>query len=334
MASILLDTELDEEQQDYVETIVQSGESLLAIINDILNLSKIEAGKFEIECVPFNVREVFENTSDLLAAKVAEKQLELILFISPDVPQQVMGDPTRVQQVLLNLMGNAIKFTDSGYIEVLLEARELFDKCELTFHVTDTGIGIPQDKQDRLFNAFTQVDASTNRKYGGTGLGLTISAQLAHLMRGDISVESTEGKGSTFSFSLLVEKQHEEKRQTYDLGGMHVLLAEPNKKVQQMLGTFLDEINCNWTAVTSIEEISAKMRSDNEIDVLLLASSVDSSIVFAEQLSKDVETNLPVILLSSIVDRNDYTGIRERLAKPIHLKGLYRSLKKVGILQE
>ena len=337
MASLLLDTDLDEEQQDYVETIVQSGESLLSIINDILNLSKIEAGKIELEYMPFDIRDLLENTCDLLAAKAAEKQLELILFFSPDVPASVIGDPTRVQQVLLNLMGNAIKFTHTGHVEVRLETKEVLDDSfRLAFHVSDTGIGISQDKQNKLFDAFTQVDASISRKYGGTGLGLKISAELAHLMQGRISVESTEGVGSTFSFDLVVKNGESQNMCTYDLDGMHVLLAEPNESVRQMIGTFLDELNCTWASVTSIDEISRVLNIDNEVEVLLLASSFwnEPIIELVDHVGEVGGTIPAIIVLSSIIDRTEYKGARERLAKPVHLKSLYRSLKKVGILQE
>ena len=337
MASLLFDTELDEEQLDYVETIVNSGESLLAIINDILNLSKIEAGKVELESMPFNIREVLEDTSDLLAAKAAEKQLELVLFVAPDVPGNIIADPTRVQQVLLNLMGNAIKFTHTGYIEVSLEADPIDASTSmLTFHVTDTGIGIEKDKQDRLFNAFTQVDASTTRKYGGTGLGLTISSQLAQMMGGQITFNSTKGVGSTFSFTFFAAHGELEDTSSFDLDGLNVLFAEPNMKMQQMVGSFLDELNCRWTTVTSKEGVNRVLQHDSEIDVLLLESQLEdgSGIELAEQLSEMQEETPPVILLTWIVDREDHEGVETRLSKPVHLKSLYRTLKKVRILQK
>ena len=337
MASILLDTELDEEQQDYVETIVNSGESLLAIINDILNLSKIEAGKIELELVAFNIREVLENTADLLAAKAAEKQIELVLFIAPDVPDEVLGDPTRVQQVLLNLMGNAIKFTDTGYVEVCLNVDQIDTfSSKLTFQVKDTGIGIAKEKQKRLFQAFTQVDASTSRKYGGTGLGLRISSQLAQLMGGDISVSSIEGVGSTFSFSSIVKHGQRTETSRQELEGMNVLLVEPNRKLQQMIGALLSELNCNWSAVTNKEEAHKALEKSKEIDVLLVERILKdgSGIEFAEKITTMGAGAPEVVLITQIIDRGEYGGVLGRLTKPIHLKSLYRTLKKVCILQK
>lgn len=213
MAQLLRDTELTPQQQDYVETICNSGETLLTIINDILDFSKIESGKLELESIPFSLRNCVESAIDLLAPKAAEKCLELAYLIDSDVPNMVIGDPTRVQQVLVNLLSNAVKFTDQGEVAVMVQARPLrgaraangsdSPTYAIRFAVRDTGIGIPSDRMSRLFQPFCQLDASINRQHGGTGLGLVISQRLSEMMRGRVWVESEVGVGSTFYFSIM-----------------------------------------------------------------------------------------------------------------------------------
>ncbi len=204
MTTLLLDTELSDEQQDFVEVIRSSGESLLAIINDILDFSKIESGRVELERHPYDFRECIEEAMDLLAPKAAEKGLELVVQIDPEVHTEVVGDVTRLRQVFVNLISNAIKFTATGDVIVSAEAGppDATGEMELRFTVADTGIGIPKEKQDRLFQSFSQVDSSTTRHYGGTGLGLVISKRLAELMGGTMSVESEAGRGAVFRFSI------------------------------------------------------------------------------------------------------------------------------------
>jgi signal transduction histidine kinase len=213
MTGLLLETELSTEQRELVETIRNSGDTLLTIINDILDFSKIESGKLELEKQPFDLRTCIEDSLDLLAPRAAEKQLDLAYLIEDDVPPLVIGDVTRLRQVLVNLIGNAIKFTSKGGVSVELKLARPDSGAtvkgapagsivDLHFSVSDTGIGIPAEKMDRLFKSFSQVDASTTRHYGGTGLGLAISKSLAELMGGRMWVESTVGRGSTFQFTL------------------------------------------------------------------------------------------------------------------------------------
>lgn len=206
MTSLLASTELTEEQRNFVETIRASGENLVAIINDILDFSKIESGKMELEKQPFELEAAIESICDLFSPKAAEKNLELFCKINKDVPTIVIGDVTRIKQIILNLINNAVKFTLQGTISVTVsKVTEDKENIILKFEVADTGIGIPEEKRNRLFNSFSQVDASHARKYGGTGLGLAICKKMVNLMGGDIWVESEENKGSTFIFTIQVK---------------------------------------------------------------------------------------------------------------------------------
>ncbi|MBP9914099.1 MAG: PAS domain S-box protein, partial [Opitutaceae bacterium] len=205
MTSLLLDSRLSPDQREYAETIRHSGDALLTVINDILDFSKIESGRLELEDADFNLRDCVEAALDLLTPKVAEKHLDLLYEIADGVPGSVRGDSSRLRQVLVNLLGNAVKFTEQGEVVLGLQARVTEqEKIELSFAVTDTGIGIAPEGLARLFQSFTQVDASTTRKYGGTGLGLVISKRLVELMGGRLWVESELGKGSVFHFTITV----------------------------------------------------------------------------------------------------------------------------------
>jgi signal transduction histidine kinase len=208
MIGLLLDMDLNAEQHEYAQIAHISGETLLYLINDILDLSKIEARKLELEILDFDLCSTLKDTADLLAISAHEKGLELVCLVDPEVPSLLRGDPGRLRQILVNLGGNAVKFTDNGEI-VIRDRLESEDKRNVTirFSVSDTGIGIPANRQDGLFSPFTQLDGSTTRKYGGTGLGLAISKQLAELMGGRIGLESVEGKGSAFWFTAVFEKQ-------------------------------------------------------------------------------------------------------------------------------
>jgi signal transduction histidine kinase len=206
MTTLLLDTSLTAEQRDFVDTIKSSGESLLTIINDILDFSKIESGKIELETHPYDLRQCVEEAADLLAPKAAEKGLDLVVLIDPWAPSVVVGDVTRLRQVLVNLIGNAVKFTAKGEVVIAVQTAASAREGELGLHftVSDTGIGIPLEKQDKLFQSFSQVDSSTTRQFGGTGLGLAISKRLVELMGGTMWVQSESGQGSKFYFNLTV----------------------------------------------------------------------------------------------------------------------------------
>jgi signal transduction histidine kinase/CheY-like chemotaxis protein/HPt (histidine-containing phosphotransfer) domain-containing protein len=229
MTGLLLDTSLTRQQRGYAETVRQSGEALLSVINDVLDFSKIEAGKVELEIIDFDLSEIVESVTAIVAVRAAEKDLELASFVEHELPQRMRGDPFRLRQVLTNLASNAVKFTERG--EVVLRAkRQSSGEGALTvrFEVEDTGIGIDLDQRDRLFEAFEQSDASISRKYGGTGLGLAICSRLVRLMGGEIGVESLPGKGSTFWFTVPLPEALSSSPQEYHLRGLRVLAVDDN----------------------------------------------------------------------------------------------------------
>jgi len=208
MTGLLMETELSPEQQEYANTIHASADALLSLINDILDFSKIEAGQLELEVLDFDLRTTVEDVADMLAMRADDKGLEFSFLIHPDVPALVRGDPGRLRQILINLTGNAIKFTEQGEVHIRVAVDEETDhEATVRFSVTDTGIGVPLNRRDRLFRSFSQIDASITRRYGGSGLGLAISKQLVDMMGGEIGLESEEGKGSTFWFVVALEKQ-------------------------------------------------------------------------------------------------------------------------------
>ena len=338
MASLLLDTELDYEQKDCVETIVSSGESLLSIINDILDFSKIEAGKIEIEQYSYSIHTVVENTLDLLSAKAAEKKLELVYQVADSVPGRVIGDPTRLQQILLNLIGNGIKFTEQGEIDVYIDCiAEDEGRLMVEFQVSDTGIGIPKKMQGKLFKAFSQLDASTTRKYGGTGLGLSICARLCHLMGGEIRVDSKVGEGTRFTFSIEVEADRDYPSEApVNTLDQHVLVASSHVKVQAMLASYLEKMGATATFVVTRDALFDTLRKEH-IDLVLLGSTFDETsgveIAICIQEQKDIDKPA-VVLLSSIIERIESYAIHGRLPKPVHFKSLYNTIHKLTVLQE
>ena len=276
MTQLLLETELTAEQRDFAHTICSSGEALLVVINDVLDFSKMEAGKLTVEELDFNLHSLLEETLELLASRCHEKEIELAGLIESSVPTRLRGDAGRIRQVLTNLVGNAIKFTDVGEVTVRVSCdMEKQQECELRFKVSDTGMGISPETQRKLFSAFTQADTSTTRKFGGTGLGLAISKQLVEKMGGQIGLESALGKGSTFSFTVRLQKSPALQPVldgNHRLANMRVLVVDDNTTS----GLFLHEQIVAWkmrngTATTGADALDRLRKAAQEGDSYLLA---------------------------------------------------------------
>ena len=240
MSEMLLGTPQNDQQREFATIIDQSGQALLSLINDILDFSKIEAGKFSLENIDFDVPMTIEGTAEILAVKTREKHLALMTYISPEIPRWLRGDPGRLRQVLINLIGNAVKFTEQGEIVVRVEL-ESKSETGVTVHfgITDTGIGISQEARQRLFQPFTQADGSTTRKYGGTGLGLAISKRLVEMMGGTIGVESEAGHGSTFWFTARFENASLVVPARVDVRGLRVLVVDDVKSHRTIVQNYL-----------------------------------------------------------------------------------------------
>ncbi len=283
MTELLGGTKLDEEQKQYLSTIKISSQSLLAIINDILDYSKIEAGKLEIESISFNVLELVENCLVIFTANAKKKQIQLSCDIDSGIPASVLGDPTRIRQILLNFISNAVKFTSEGGIDVKVSIEELNARKYLKFSVLDSGIGIKEGEADLLFSAFEQADSSTTRKYGGTGLGLAISKKLASLMKGDIGVKSRVIGGSDFWFTLPLQKSDKEMAGTWqhldtksalassiDLSQINVLVAEDNKVNQMVIKGLLKRLKMTCVLTDNGEQAMTQFCENQGVYDLLL----------------------------------------------------------------
>ena len=327
MTSLLLDSTLTREQQDYAETIRVSGEALLTIINDILDFSKIESGRLELEQMEFSLRDCVEGALDLLATRAAEKGIDLLYEISDGTPGLVRSDPTRLRQILVNLLGNAVKFTERG--EVLLSVRTQPARdgaVELLFSVSDTGIGIPPEAIDRLFQSFSQVDASTTRRFGGTGLGLVISRRLAEMMGGRMWVQSQPGVGSTFSFTIQAEAIASKPRlyaggAKMSLEGRRLLAVDDNATSRRILG----DLARNWGMVSrSVEtpaEALALLKAGEKFDVAILdmqMPQMDGLMLARSIRALQPPVTLPLVLLSSMGRLEQGSEIfAANLAKPL-----------------
>jgi signal transduction histidine kinase len=282
MTGMLLDTELDDDQRVFAESIRESGEALLTIINDILDFSKLEANRLELENIEFEPLNLIESVLDLLAPKANLKDLTLASYVASDVPPMLLGDPGRLRQILINLAGNALKFTTLGAItvEATVASRD-DDRLVLQFDVVDSGIGISAEVQARLFDRFTQADSSTSRRYGGTGLGLAICKKLATLMNGEIGVESTSNSGSRFWFRIPLSTAGTEDEaksvKGTTLSGLRILLAAPENRGRDVLVRLLRDrdaaVTTCATTVDALNELKGDPR-DAPFDIALLDHSI------------------------------------------------------------
>jgi len=349
MTQLALDTDLTDEQRDYLRTAYQSGQNLLVLLNDILDFSKIEAGKLALESIPFNLHDVVSDTARLLVLRALEKGLRLSQDIAPGTPEFVIGDPNRLQQILMNLTSNAVKFTEQGTVTICvccLAARG--ENAKLRFAVVDTGIGIPAEKQQRIFEAFTQADGSVSRRYGGTGLGLAISTQLVQLMGGDLQVESTPGAGSTFVFTLemprcagighkTVSARLEEEAPS-SVPPLTILLAEDNVINQRIAQAMLQKMGHTVTVVSSGDQAVAAANS-GKYDLIFMDVQMPTMDGFAatELLRRDEASTgrprVPIIALTAHAMKGDrerclQSGMDECLFKPFHVDDLKAIVKK------
>ena len=333
MVGLLLDTRLDAEQRGFAETARVSGENLLQLINDILDFSKIEAGKVELESIDFDLSELVEESLDLLTLRAHERGLELAAVIAPGTPLRVRGDPGRIRQVLVNLLGNAVKFTERGDVVVRVAVRPSEAGTPLIgFAVSDSGVGIAPERAAHLFQPFTQADCSTTRRYGGTGLGLAISRQLVELMGGEISLQSRPGVGSTFTFALPLQALPQpEPLLRLPWEGKRILLVESHRPTADHIALLLDAAGARCEVASSLVSVLDRLSAAEGAgcDVLMLSDRVSGA---AEALAA---TLLPrrgeglrvrVVVLTSLVGRPVLAGAAATLPKPVRVAGLNRTL--------
>jgi signal transduction histidine kinase/ligand-binding sensor domain-containing protein/DNA-binding response OmpR family regulator len=333
MTGLLFETKLDDQQREYADTVKTCADSLLTLINDILDFSKIEAGKLDLETLDFDLRSTLEDVNDLLALHAHEKNVELACVVDPAVPSWVQGDPGRLRQVITNLVGNAVKFTERG--EVVLEVTLVEENDESTllkFAVRDTGIGIPRDKLDVLFQPFTQVDSSTTRRFGGSGLGLSISQRLAGLMGGTIGVESEIGRGSTFWFTARLGKQHRGDHPALpgtDIRGMKVLVVDDNATNHRVMAGMLDRFGCRHDHVLDGPAALARLRAATaagepfRVAILdMMMPGMDGEALGAAINAEPAVASTTLVMLTSMGTRGDASRLAQGrfaayLTKPI-----------------
>ena len=333
MAHLAMKTELTPRQRDYMKKIQMSSQHLLGIINDILDLSKIEAGKMIVESIDFELDRVLENVAGLIAEKAVAKNLELIIEIDENVPHSLIGDPLRVGQVLINYANNAVKFTEQGDIAIHVSvAQESAGEVVLKFAVTDTGIGLNDEQRSRLFQSFEQADTSTTRKYGGTGLGLAISRQLAGLMGGEVGVDSEPGKGSTFWFTARLGHGEEKLRRLLpdpDLRGCRVLLIDDNEHARDVIGDMLRSMTFVVATAASgregIAEIARAVGAGEPYEIVFLDWQMPEldGIATAQEIRRNMPTAAPHLVMITAYGREEVikaaneAGIEDVLIKPV-----------------
>jgi signal transduction histidine kinase/CheY-like chemotaxis protein len=341
---LLADTHLEDSQKDYVNTAHKSAQALLTILNDILDLSKIEAGKLNIELIPLDIRDIVNDLVTLHAMGAQEKGVSLSADIDGEIPQVLTGDPTRIRQILANLVSNALKFTDEGSVKVRLKLQSLQSKqADIRFEVEDTGVGIEKDIKDRLFEEFTQADGSTTRKYGGTGLGLAIVKQLVEIMHGEFGVDSTPGEGSTFWFRLPLEVSDEQvisapKEELVEsqrqLRG-HILLVEDNPINQMVASKMLEKLGLDIILAGNGQE-AIDMLETEHIDAVLMDCQMPVLDGFAatRQIREQGRfVALPIIAMTANVMEGDRdkcidAGMNDYIGKPVVAADLRKTLER------
>jgi CheY-like chemotaxis protein len=331
MAALLRDTPLSPVQADYLRTIESSGESLLTIINDILDYSKIEAGRIDLDVTEFALRPVIEDAFDLFAARAMEKKIELAYLIDAGVPPRIMADVTRLRQILVNLVSNALKFTTVGEVRLTVESESMDGRWRLKFAVKDTGIGIPPEGMERLFKSFSQVDASTTRRFGGTGLGLAISRRLAELMDGAMWAESRVGEGSTFYFTIMVDVATgggEALVADMELGGRHLLVFDENATNRRVLSKLARSWGMTVVETASAAEALAVL-TKAECDLAVM--DADLPEVAAGELCRAIRAlphggALPLVLLTTPGRSSHASDFVRTVAKPIEAEALRKAI--------
>ncbi|MFH1983079.1 MAG: response regulator [Pseudomonadota bacterium] len=343
MCDIMLGTDLSAKHREHLGIIRTSGIALLELINDILDLSKIESGKLELEQIPFSLHRLIEEVVDLFFDKISAKTIELIVDIAPDVPDHINADPLRFRQVLINLLSNAVKFTETGEICIQVRQTSLAEtQTTLLFCVKDTGIGIPEEAQQHLFDAFTQADGSITRKYGGTGLGLAICKRIVDMMAGRLWVESTIGRGSRFYFTADFQVAHAPNTAQPDIAGLlgtrHVLLIDDHPVALTVMSNIMDGLGFRVTAATALEEIPALIDpAIDPVDVIFLDSSLPGTggLMAMRQLQSYFQGALPPVVLlvvseqSTPAKRAKEAGYSHVLTKPVKQSSLFDTLMSV-----
>lgn len=346
MTELAMDTKLDENQKYILNTINTETHILFTLINDILDFSKIEAGKLEFEDIPFDLRRLIEDVADNMAVKAEQKGLEVISFLSPDVPHLLIGDPGRLRQILINLGGNALKFTHQGEIFIKGEmVEDLGDKVRIRIFVKDTGIGIAKDKQAKIFESFTQADGSTTREYGGTGLGITISKQLVELMGGEIGLESEIGQGTMFWFTAVFRKQTEQRpvlaEEKPDLKHLKVLVVDNKASSRYIMMEHLRNWGCSPVEVPggkdALDILRESIAAKEHFDLILTEfylPHMDGFDLALEIRSIEALKNVPIIVLTSAGKTGDAkicrdVGIEGYLSKPIRRDDLRNAIESV-----
>jgi len=346
MLSLLMEMDITPEQRDYIEVAIKSSDSLMTLINDILDLSKIESEKLDLEMIDFDLRISLDDVCEMMVLKAEQKNVIFNKILSHSVPTLLYGDPGRLKQILVNLINNALKFTEKGNVTIMIDVEKETDvQVTLKISISDTGVGIPKDKLKSIFQRFSQADVSITRKYGGTGLGLSISKKLTEMMGGKIGVVSEEGKGSTFWFTAKFKKQPEQKvlypSIFKNIKGLRILVVDDNSVNRYVLSEMLHRHKCHIDEASSAKEALAKFRrsvdKNETYDIAIIdmqMPDVDGKTLGKEIKNEPTLKEIPLIMLTSMANRGDAAdmkkiGFSAYLTKPIKHKQLYNALSMV-----